>query len=151
LRAQVEERLNFFETGAPPSKNADAICKVLDASALEEDDDDDDGMDVDAAPLTSLEAEPKKEKKKKRKSESMEVDEDEEDSHSSKGVKLSKEEEKALKKAMKEKAKAEGGEVGSHLSLQSLVLNIMSNSLLPRRSSDRHHRLQPRYNRQAQR
>ncbi|KAJ7582914.1 hypothetical protein C8J56DRAFT_236083 [Mycena floridula] len=36
LRAQVEERLNFFETGAPPSKNADAIRKVLDELALEE-------------------------------------------------------------------------------------------------------------------
>ena len=146
MHAQVEERLNFFKTGAPPSKNADAIRKVLDALALEEDNDNDDGMNVDAAPLTSLEVEPKKEKKKKRKSESMEVDEDEEDSHSSKKVKLSKEEKKALKKVMKEKAKAEGGEVESYLSLQSLVLNIMSNSLLPRWSSDRHHRLQPCYN-----
>ena len=131
LHAQVKEHLNFFETGALPSKNTDAIHKVLDALALEEEEDDDDGMDVDATPLTSLEAEQKKEKKKKRKSESMEVDEDEEDSHSSKKVKLFKEEKKALKKVMKEKAKAEGGEVGSHLSLQSLVLNIMSNSLLP--------------------
>ena len=134
LRAQVEERLNFFETGAPPSKNADAIRKVLDALALEEDDDDDDdGMDVDAAPLTSLEAEPKKEKKKKRKSESMEVDEDEEDSHTSKKVKLSKEEKKALKKAKKEKAKAEGGEVRSYLSLQSLVLNMSRRNRRKRR------------------
>ncbi|KAH7885485.1 Nop-domain-containing protein [Phlebopus sp. FC_14] len=41
LRAQVEERLNFFETGAPPSKNADAIRKVLDSLALEEDEDED--------------------------------------------------------------------------------------------------------------
>jgi nucleolar protein 56 len=111
LRAQVEERLNFFENGVPPSKNADAIRKVLDALALEEDDDDDE-MDVDAAPLTTLEAEPKKEKKHKRKSESMDVDEDEEDTRLSKKVKLSKEEKKALKKAKKEQAKAEGGEVG---------------------------------------
>jgi len=90
-------------------------------------------MDVDAAPLTRLEAEPKKEKKKKRKSESMEVDEDEEDSHSSKKVKLSKEEKKALKKAMKKQAKAEGGEVRSHLFLQSLVLDIMSRRNLRKR------------------
>ena len=125
LRAQVEERLNFFETGAPPSKNADAIRKVLDELALEEDDEED-GMDVDAAPLTALEAEPKKEKKHKRKSESMDVDEDEEDSHLSKKVKLSKEEKKALKKALKEQAKAEGGEVGLYVSLQFLLLNVMS-------------------------
>ena len=41
LRQQVEERLNFFETGAPPSKNADAIRKVLDQLALDDDDDED--------------------------------------------------------------------------------------------------------------
>ncbi|KAG1723022.1 uncharacterized protein EDB91DRAFT_185696 [Suillus paluster] len=35
LRAQVEERLNFFETGAPRTKNVDAICKVLDSLALD--------------------------------------------------------------------------------------------------------------------
>jgi len=56
----------------------------------------------------------------------MDVDEDEEDSHLSKKVKLSKEERKALKKAKKEQAKAEGGEVGLCLSLQFLLLNVMS-------------------------
>jgi nucleolar protein 56 len=114
LRVQVEERLNFFETGAPPSKNADAIRKVLDALALEEEDDDE--MHVDAPAFTTLEAEPKKEKKKKRKIESMDVDEDEEDSHSSKRVKLSKEEKKALKKAKKEQAKAEAADGGEEKS-----------------------------------
>jgi nucleolar protein 56 len=105
LRAQVEERLNFFETGAPPSKNADAIRKVLDDLALEDDDED---ADVDM-PLTTLEPSPKKEKKKKRKSDAMDVDEDEDDEEpSAKKVKLSKEEKKALKKAKKEAAKAEG-------------------------------------------
>jgi hypothetical protein len=63
-------------------------------------------MDVDQPAFTTLEAEPKKEKKKKRKSEDMDVDEDEDD-HSSKKVKLSKEEKKALKKAKKEQAKTE--------------------------------------------
>ena len=58
----MEERLNFFETGAPPSKNADAIRKVLDSLSLDEDEDD---MDVDR-PITTLEAEPKKEKKKRK-------------------------------------------------------------------------------------
>ncbi|KAJ7093092.1 hypothetical protein C8R44DRAFT_397866 [Mycena epipterygia] len=100
LRAQVEERLNFFETGAPPSKNADAMSKVLQDLALEDDDD-----DVDM-PLTTLEPSPqKKEKKKKRKSEAMDVDGSDEDEPSAKKVKLSKEEKKALKKAKKEAAK----------------------------------------------
>ncbi|KAJ7074404.1 hypothetical protein C8F01DRAFT_1273523 [Mycena amicta] len=97
LREQVEERLKFFETGAPPSKNADAMRKVLEDLALEEDDDDE-------MPLTALEPSPKKKDKKKRKSDAMDVDED--DAPSSKKVKLSKEEKKALKKAAKADAKA---------------------------------------------
>jgi len=111
LRAQVEERLNFFETGAPPSKNADAIRRVLDDLALEENEDDanEDGnnMDVDGPALTTLEATPAKSKKnKKRKIEEMDVEEEEE-VPSSKKVKLTKEEKKALKKARKEKEKSE--------------------------------------------
>lgn len=42
LRNQVEERLNFFETGAPVSKNSDAISKALKAIAADLDDEDDD-------------------------------------------------------------------------------------------------------------
>ncbi|KAJ8702414.1 Nucleolar protein 56 [Pleurotus ostreatus] len=115
LRAQVEERLNFFETGAPPSKNADVIHKVMQDLALEDNDHDVEMGDPNSGPaLTTLEATvtTKKEKKKKRGSEEMDVDE--EDEHTVKKVKLSKEEKKALKKAKKEKAK-EGGEaeVGS--------------------------------------
>lgn len=106
LRAQVEERLNFFETGAPPSKNADAIRRVLDDLALEDGDEDADEEMADAEPiLTTLEPTPRKEKKKKRKSDAMDVDEDDE-GHSSKKVKLSKEEKKALKRAKKEKKEA---------------------------------------------
>ncbi|WWC63316.1 uncharacterized protein I303_105916 [Kwoniella dejecticola CBS 10117] len=45
LRAQVEERLNFFETGAPVSKNADAIQKALTAIAADLGDDDDEDDD----------------------------------------------------------------------------------------------------------
>ncbi|KAF7980667.1 hypothetical protein HWV62_37089 [Athelia sp. TMB] len=106
LRGQVEERLAFFETGAPPSKNVDAIRKVLDA--LAEEDDDEDAEMADAEPImTTLEATPKKEKKKKRKSEAMDVDEDEDESEPVKKVKLSKDEKKALKKAKKEARKAE--------------------------------------------
>ncbi|KIY51519.1 Nop-domain-containing protein [Fistulina hepatica ATCC 64428] len=105
LRAQVEERLNFFETGAPPSKNADAIRKVLEDLALHEDEDVDEDGDApiaDAAALTTLVPTPKKEKRK-RKSNDMDIDEE---AQPSKKVKLSKEEKKALKKAAKA-AKAE--------------------------------------------
>jgi nucleolar protein 56 len=123
LRNQVEERLNFFDSGVPPSKGADGLRKVLEELSLDEEGSGDEGnMDVDGGPaLTTLEAEPskkdkkdkkkdKKEKKdkknKKRKSEDMDVDEDEEDEEPSvKKVKLSKEEKKALKKAKKEKEK----------------------------------------------
>jgi nucleolar protein 56 len=108
LRAQVEERLLFFEKGEPPSKNADVIRKVLADIALEEGEDDD--VDMDGPALTTLEATaptPKKDKKKKRKSDDMDVDGDAEDEHSAKKVKLSKEEKKALKKAKKEKAKGD--------------------------------------------
>ncbi|KAJ7929368.1 hypothetical protein B0H13DRAFT_2652509 [Mycena leptocephala] len=113
LRAQVEERLAFFETGAPPSKNADAIRKVLQDLALEDDDQDDADVDM---PLTTLEPSPQKtkEKKKKRKSDAMDVDDkDEDEEPSPKKAKLSKEEKKALKKAAKKEAKAAEGEDGA--------------------------------------
>ncbi|KAE9399097.1 Nop-domain-containing protein [Gymnopus androsaceus JB14] len=95
LRAQVEERLNFFETGAPPSKNADAMRKVLEDLSLE-DADSDVEMDGAGPALTTLEPSPKKkskkdkESKKKRKSDAMD-DEDAEDEPPVKKVKLSKE------------------------------------------------------------
>ncbi|KAK7462286.1 Nucleolar protein 56 [Stygiomarasmius scandens] len=118
LKAQVEERLNFFETGAPPSKNADAIRKVLEELGMDDDEEDEDVdmADAEAEPaLTTLEPWPKKEKKdkkKKRKSDDMDVDgeEDGDEEPSPKKVKLSKEEKKALKKEKKAKAKAEAGE-----------------------------------------
>ncbi|KAJ8520136.1 hypothetical protein ONZ45_g3018 [Pleurotus djamor] len=114
LRNQVEERLNFFETGAPPSKNADAIQKVLQELALEDDDEDAEMEDINEGPaLTTLEAtpvEPKPKKDKKRKSESMEVD-GEDGEHASKKPKLSKEEKKALKRAKKEKKEKEAANV----------------------------------------
>lgn len=120
LRAQVEERLNFFETGAPPSKNADAIRKVLQDLALDEEEGEEADVDM---PLTTLEPSPqKKEKKKKRKSDAMDVDGDgDEEEPSSKKVKLSKEEKKALKKAKKEAAKAAEGGV-SILNVAGLAL-----------------------------
>ncbi|KAL0061456.1 Nucleolar protein 56 [Marasmius tenuissimus] len=101
---KVEERLNFFETGAPPSKNADAMRQVLEQLGLDDDDEDEDMEDAEPA-LTMLE---RRERKKKRKSDAMDVDEEEEaKSRQTKKVKLSKEEKKALKKEKKAKAKAE--------------------------------------------
>ena len=58
MRAQVEERLNFFETGAPVSKNSDAIQKALTAIAEglgdDEDDDDDEEGEVDAVEISEV-------------------------------------------------------------------------------------------------
>lgn len=85
----MEERLNFFETGAAPSKNADAMRKVLESLDIDDDESDEEMHDVENIPLTLLEPSPskkkekkegkekKKEKKdKKRKSDAMEVDEE---------------------------------------------------------------------------
>ncbi|KZT09171.1 Nop-domain-containing protein [Laetiporus sulphureus 93-53] len=102
LRQQVEERLNFFETGAPPSKNADAIRKVLDQLALEEEEEEEE----EAPALPLVEPTPKKDKKSKKRKGSDEIDADEIEGSPAKKPKLSKEEKKALKKAKKEKEKA---------------------------------------------
>ncbi|KAI0252192.1 hypothetical protein BJV78DRAFT_1205670 [Lactifluus subvellereus] len=115
LRQQVEERLAFFESGAPPGKNADAIRKVLDQLALEKDDGDEEMADAEPA-LPLIEAEPPKKKdkkKKKRKLDEMEVDEDGDgdgDGEPVKKVKLSKEEKKALKREKKRERKLEAKE-----------------------------------------
>ncbi|KAF8572654.1 Nop-domain-containing protein [Ramaria rubella] len=103
LRNQVEERLNFFETGAAPSKNSEAMRKVLEALDLEAGDEDAD-TDTDI-PLPLIEPSPVKEKKKKRKSDVMEVDIDGE--LPTKKVKMTKEEKEARKKEKKEKKKAD--------------------------------------------
>ena len=106
LRAQVEQRLVFFEKGEPPTKNSDVIQKVLQELAAEQGDEDGD-VDMDAEPaMTTLDPSPppKKEKKKKRKVDDM--DDREEEEPKAKKAKLSKEEKKALKRAMKEQAQA---------------------------------------------
>lgn len=106
LRAQVEERLNFFETGAPPTKNSEAMRKVLESIALDEDEDDDDMADVEeeAAAVPDVTIAPPKKEKKKRKAEAIELDEDEEPPAK---VKKSKEERKKEKKEKKAKKAAE--------------------------------------------
>ena len=50
LKSQVEERLEFFETGAPPKKNLDTMRSVLakldqDGDAMEEDASEDESDD----------------------------------------------------------------------------------------------------------
>ncbi|KAI0770062.1 Nop-domain-containing protein [Fomes fomentarius] len=146
LRQQVEERLNFFETGEPPSKNADAMRKVFEQLAIDGDEDsedeDEDGMDVDgpaksktkkdkgkgkdkegaALPFMDVDVsskEDKKKDKKKRKSEDVEMDVDEEsdDSVPKKKVKLSKEEKKALKKEKKKERKEKEAAEATEVSL----------------------------------
>ncbi|KAJ1851397.1 Nucleolar protein 56, partial [Coemansia sp. RSA 486] len=72
LRSQVEDRLNFYETGAQPTKNSETMEKVLKALAdAGINDDDDQGMDVEKTPSkkrsTTDDAEtPKKSKKEKK-------------------------------------------------------------------------------------
>ncbi|KIO20691.1 hypothetical protein M407DRAFT_81283 [Tulasnella calospora MUT 4182] len=75
LKQQVEERLNFFETGVPPTKNADAMRKVLEKIAIDTDGDHDMAESTPSAAKDKEDdgAKEKKEKKKKRKSEAMEV------------------------------------------------------------------------------
>ncbi|KAL4081146.1 Nop-domain-containing protein [Scleroderma citrinum] len=124
LRDQVEERLNFFETGTAPSKNADAIRKVLDSLALDDDEDEDVDMDDVEPVLPMIEASspPKKDKKKKkRSSDAMDVDEEEETEQPTKKVKLSKEEKKALKKAAKAAKKEAAADVSPFVSYADLV------------------------------
>ncbi|KAI0059627.1 Nop-domain-containing protein [Artomyces pyxidatus] len=125
LRQQVEERLAFFETGAPPAKNSDAIRKVLDQLALDADEDDDEDAEMaDAAgepilPLIEASSpKAKKDKKRKRKSDDMDVDED--DGEPVKKVKLSKEEKKALKKEKKKEHKEKDAAAVSPLYLRAV-------------------------------
>ncbi|KAJ2718624.1 Nucleolar protein 56 [Coemansia sp. Benny D115] len=75
LREQVEARLNFYETGAQPTKNSDTMEKVLKALADAglNDDDEDDSMEVDKTPKKRASKEeavsedtPKKSKKEKK-------------------------------------------------------------------------------------
>ncbi|KAI9568526.1 hypothetical protein HD554DRAFT_2022139 [Boletus coccyginus] len=129
LRAQVEERLAFFETGAPPTKNADAIRRVLDNLALDDEEDEDEEEDetrqqdgdveMEVAepvlPLIEVSPPPKKRKHKdKEKNKGKEKDKGEKkrkkrrssEAMAVKKVKLSKEEKKALKKAAKKAEKA---------------------------------------------
>ncbi|CAE6468929.1 unnamed protein product [Rhizoctonia solani] len=114
LRAQVEERLKFFETGEAPTKNSEAMRKVLESIGMDEDDEDED-EDEEMSPVEGVSVVPavtaspaKKEKKKKRKAEeAMELDESEEPPAK---VKKSKEERKKEKKEKKDKEETQDKE-----------------------------------------
>ncbi|KAI9850744.1 MAG: snoRNP complex protein nop56 [Thelocarpon superellum] len=121
LKKQVEERLEFYNTGAPPTKNADAMKTAMDsvladmsiddAGAADEDDEDDEMADItDVAPRAvqeqvkkersetkvkkdGKEKEKKGKKEKKRKGGEMDVDVDVE------GKAENKEKKKQKKKA----------------------------------------------------
>ncbi|CAE6415327.1 unnamed protein product [Rhizoctonia solani] len=113
LRAQVEERLKFFETGEAPTKNSEAMRKVLESIGMDEDDDDSDEemSPVDTAPVVpgEIPSPVKKEKKKKRKAEeAIELDESEEPPAK---VKKSKEERKKDKEERKKEKKRKAAEV----------------------------------------
>lgn len=137
MNAQVEERLAFYETGAPPSKNADAMSKAL--RAIEEsagdlmdvdkeggdDDDSDSDSDDDEAPVeaaaTMPEAagavDPSEKKSKKSKSSSSEKKDKKSKDKKSKSKSSDKESkdavEKAARKAAKKAAKkSDGGKPG---------------------------------------
>lgn len=90
LKQQVEERLEFYETGKAPQKNAEVMAKAVKEAGVAMDIDED---EVEEKPKK----EEKKEKSKKRKSEAA----DEEDEEARKKRKAEKKEKKRLKKLKK--------------------------------------------------
>ncbi|KEP47080.1 small nuclear ribonucleoprotein [Rhizoctonia solani 123E] len=117
LRAQVEERLKFFETGEAPTKNSEAMRKVLESIGMDEDDEEDE--DEEMSPVEGASAvpdvmvsPPKKEKKKRKAEEVIELDESEEPPAKVKKSKEDKKKDKEeRKKDKKEKKKKEVEEV----------------------------------------
>ncbi|CAE6468614.1 unnamed protein product [Rhizoctonia solani] len=107
LRAQVEERLKFFETGEAPTKNSEAMRKVLESIGMDEDDEEDEDEEmspVEATPVVPgvMASPPKKEKKKRKAEEAIGTDESEEPPAK---VKKSKEEKKKDKEERKKEKK----------------------------------------------
>jgi len=83
LKQQVEDRLNFFETGETPKKNIDVMHAAMDA--LKEGDDKEEEMKTEeVVEEKSAEKKKKKKKKNKRKSEAEEMDTEEPESKKSK-------------------------------------------------------------------
>ncbi|CAE6412373.1 unnamed protein product [Rhizoctonia solani] len=113
LRAQVEERLKFFETGEAPTKNSEAMRKVLESIGMDEDDEEED-EDEEMSPVEGASAvpdvmvsPPKKEKKKRKAEEVIELDESEEPPAKVKKSKEEKKKDKEEKKKDKDERKKE--------------------------------------------
>jgi RNA processing factor Prp31 len=89
LKQQVEDRLNFFETGETPKKNIDVMHAAMDAlkegdEAKEEDKDEEMKTEEVAEEKSEEKKKKKKSKKNKRKSEAEEMDTEEPESKKSK-------------------------------------------------------------------
>ncbi|KAL5632541.1 hypothetical protein ACGC1H_005477 [Rhizoctonia solani] len=113
LRAQVEERLKFFETGEAPTKNSEAMRKVLESIGMDEDDEEED-EDEEMSPVEGASAvpdvmvsPPKKVKKKRKAEEVIELDESEEPPAKVKKSKEEKKKDKEEKKKDKDERKKE--------------------------------------------
>lgn len=85
LRDQVEERLNFYETGATTKRNADVMRSVVQALKAENGEDED-NMETTATTLSSSKKQKKdkKEKKAKRSAENMDEDNEEDNNQDKK-------------------------------------------------------------------
>lgn len=133
LKNQVEERLQFYESGQAPSKNTDVMKKALDAIAADmdledEEDSDDEKMDEDAKPKQSEEDKKAAEKaakkaakaaKKENKEDNLDQDDADEKKKEKKDKKKRKSEvaeesteaqESPKKEKKDKKRKSEGGE-----------------------------------------
>ena len=113
LRSQVEERLNFYESGEAPRKNIDVMRKVMDQLPKPE------GAE-EAAPET-----PKSDKKKKKKKAKRTADE----ADSTEGTpKSEKKKAKKAKEAVREEGegwgRGGGGTAMLHASLESIGQHV---------------------------
>ncbi|KAG9102859.1 snoRNP complex protein nop56 [Ceratobasidium sp. 392] len=137
LRAQVEERLNFFETGAPPTKNSEAMRKVLESIGLDDDEEGSDDEMADAeegAPaVPGIMVSPPKKEKKKRKAEVVELDEDEEPPAK---VKKSKEERKKDKAEKKEKKEKKAKKATEEAAVQEIEPEVEEEPVKTKKSKD---------------
>ncbi|KAK3819010.1 MAG: hypothetical protein J3Q66DRAFT_339100 [Benniella sp.] len=100
MKGQVEERLEFYESGATPSKNADTMKRVLDSLKADDDDEDEEEEEESVVKAgTKRKAEQDKTPSKKAKKEKEGKEE------KSKKEKKEKKEEKEEKKEKKDKKK----------------------------------------------
>ena len=102
LREQVEERLKFYETGAPPRKNVDVMEEIRKSLGPADGKKEDDDVDMEAPETPKSSKKKSKKDKKKRKRDSDEEESAEEEKTPKKSAKKS---EKKSKKKKKSKTK----------------------------------------------